>query len=272
MPSTPQTPKRRVLFLCTGNSARSQMAEALLRDQADDFFEVCSAGTQPETVDPRTIAALSHAGLAWNDLNAKHVSSFDGQHFDYVITLCDKARQECKAYPKAGKQMAWDFEDPKLRAIPMPFETTLSEIHHRIAMFVSVETQNVPKEALSPIQFYKCLTDEIRLKCLMLIQYEGELCVCELMEALSDVQPKVSRNLAMLRKAELLLDRRQGQWVFYRINPALPAWARAVLAETTESNVGFIQDNIQNLCRMQSRPERVSAYYHNVQKEFSYDH
>ena len=80
------------------------------------------------------------------------------------------------------------------------------------------------------------------------------------MEALKDVQPKVSRNLAMLRKNGLLVDRRQGQWVFYRINPALPAWAKTVISETTESNVGFIQENIQNLCLMGSRPDKAKTY------------
>jgi ArsR family transcriptional regulator, arsenate/arsenite/antimonite-responsive transcriptional repressor / arsenate reductase (thioredoxin) len=252
--------KRRVLFLCTGNSARSQMAEVLLRHQAGEHFEVFSAGTQPEGIDPGTIAALSNFGISGNELDSKHINLFEGQNFDYVITLCDKARQECKAYPNADKQMAWDFEDPKLRSIPMPFETTLNEINNRISMFVLVETKEVAQEALHPIQFYKCLTDEIRLKCLMLIQYEGELCVCELMAALKDVQPKVSRNLAMLRKSELLIDRRLGQWVFYRINPALPAWAKSVIAATTESNVGLIQDNIRNLCLMGKRPDRAKTY------------
>ena len=252
--------KRRVLFFCTSNSALSQMAEVLLRHQAGEHFEVFSAGTQPEGIAPETIAALSNFGISSNELHSKHINLFEGQSFDYVITLCDKARQECKAYPNADKQMAWDFEDPKHRSIPIPFETTLNEINNRISMFVLVETKEVTQEALNPIQFYKCLTDEIRLKCLMLIQYEGELCVCELMEALKDVQPKVSRNLAMLRKSELLIDRRQGQWVFYRINPALPAWAKSVIAATTESNVGLIQDNIRNLCLMGKRPDRAKAF------------
>ena len=254
------TSKRRVLFLCTGNSARSQMAEGLLRHQASEYFEVFSAGMKPEGVDPRTVSALSNFGITGTTLESKHFNLFEEQHFDYVITLCDKARQECKTFPNAGKQMAWDFEDPKLRTSPMPFESTLNEINNRVAMFVLVETQTVIKEALNPTLFYKCLTDEIRLKCLMLIQYEGELCVCELMEALKDVQPKVSRNLAMLRKNGLLVDRRQGQWVFYRINPALPAWAKTVISETTESNVGFIQENIQNLCLMGRRPDKAKTY------------
>lgn len=254
------TPKQKVLFLCSGNSARSQMAEALLRHQAGDQFEVFSAGTAPEPVDERTFAALVNFGLSNCQLESKNVNIFDGQQFDFVITLCDKARQECKNYPTTGQQMAWNFEDPKSRPGPVPFQATLNEINNRISMFVLVQSKNVQQLSIDPIQFFKCLTDEIRLKCLMLIQYEGELCVCELMTALEDIQPKVSRHLALLRKSEILVDRKQEQWVFYRINPELPAWAKSVLAQTTESNVGLIQESIVNLLLMGNRPERVNTY------------
>ncbi|ARU58628.1 MAG: metalloregulator ArsR/SmtB family transcription factor [Pseudomonadales bacterium] len=111
---------------------------------------------------------------------------------------------------------------------------------------------------MSPLQFYKCLADETRLRCLLLIQSEGELCVCELMAALDEVQPKVSRHLAQLRKCELLQDRRQGQWVFYRINPALPEWAKSVLDISAVENSSWLLDNITRLGSMGDRPERVS--------------
>ncbi len=112
---------------------------------------------------------------------------------------------------------------------------------------------------MNPVQFYKCLSDETRLRCLMLVEHEGELCVCELTEALQEIQPKVSRHLAQLRQCKLLLDRRQGQWIFYRINPSLPNWAKAVLTQTTEANPVFLKDNLANLCRMGDRPERARA-------------
>ena len=92
----------------------------------------------------------------------------------------------------------------------------------------------------------------------MLIQYEGELCVCELMVALEDIQPKISRNLALLKKSGLLLDRRQGQWVYYRINPNLPSWIKVVLNETTENNLLLIQMAIERLSVMNERPKRVA--------------
>ena len=112
---------------------------------------------------------------------------------------------------------------------------------------------------MNPTEFYKCLADETRLRCLLLIQQEQELCVCELVAALSESQPKISRHLAQLRKAELLSDRRQGQWVFYQINPTLPEWAKTVLSETRSANKAFIQQQAQRLKDMGDRPQRISA-------------
>lgn len=112
---------------------------------------------------------------------------------------------------------------------------------------------------MNPVQFYKCLADETRLRCLLLIKQEEELCVCELMSALEEIQPKISRHLAQLRKNELLSDRRQGQWVFYRINPSLPSWAQLVLTETAQNNEAFLTLNKKRLNAMGDRPERVKS-------------
>lgn len=112
---------------------------------------------------------------------------------------------------------------------------------------------------IDPLQFYKCLADETRLKSLLLIHKEGELCVCELMAALDEVQPKVSRHLALLRQDKILLDRRQGQWIYYRLNPDLPDWAKIVLAQTAESSRAFIKNNLKKLCSMGDRPERAKS-------------
>ena len=109
---------------------------------------------------------------------------------------------------------------------------------------------------MDPVQFYKCLADETRLTSLLLIAKEEELCVCELMEALEESQPKISRHLALLRKAEILSDRRQGQWVFYRLNPKLPNWTLHVLKETTQNNHAFLHASTKRLTRMGQRPER----------------
>ncbi len=261
--------KAKVLFLCTGNSARSQMAEALLRHKAGEQFEVFSAGTHPEKVDKRTLVALKNFGLPKQSLKSKSIDEFEGQIFDYVITLCDKANQECRTYPGAAKQMAWDFPDPKARKGSNPFIATLNDINNRISMFILVEEKTCQKNhkskttnnnsILNPITFYKCLTDEIRLKSLMLTQYQGELCVCELMVALEEQsQPKVSRNLAVLKKAQIITDRKNGKWVFYRINPELPLWAKSVIAQTTENNIPLISAHLDRLAKMKNRPDKAS--------------
>lgn len=113
---------------------------------------------------------------------------------------------------------------------------------------------------MTPTSFYKCLADETRLKSLMLIQQQGELCVCELTCALNLSQPKISRHLAQLRKCELLLDRREGQWVYYRINPGLPSWALQVLDVTTQDNAPWVASSYKALSTMKNRPVNNAAY------------
>jgi ArsR family transcriptional regulator len=107
---------------------------------------------------------------------------------------------------------------------------------------------------LSPPAVYKCLSDETRARATLLITREGELCVCELVCALDDSQPKISRHLAQLRACGLLLDRRQGQWVYYRLNPELPAWVRAVLETTLHANADWLEENSARLKQMGDRP------------------
>lgn len=87
--------------------------------------------------------------------------------------------------------------------------------------------------SIKPNQFFQLLSDETRLRSLLLMQQEGELCVCELTHALDEIQPKVSRHLAALRDAGIVTDRRQGQWIYYQLHPDLPKWARQVIRTTT---------------------------------------
>ncbi|WP_428239526.1 metalloregulator ArsR/SmtB family transcription factor [Gynuella sp.] len=239
----------RVLFVCTGNSARSQMAEAVLRDMTGDHFEVYSAGTHPEEVDPRTLSTLERAGIPCAGLRSKHSDEFAGQSFDYVISLCDKAHQECRHWPGAGVVMAWDFPDPKTSDDPLAFARTLHEISERIRLFVLVNSKHVSEsfEPLAPIDFYKALADETRLKSLLLIEAKGVLCVCDLMVALDESQPKISRHLALLRKSNIVKERRQGQWMYYRLHPALPEWARQNLETTSTQNPDYLADCLQRL-------------------------
>lgn len=112
---------------------------------------------------------------------------------------------------------------------------------------------------MNPVKFFKCLADETRLRCVLLIEREQELCVCELTEALDEIQPKISRHLAQLRECGILIDRRQGQWIFYRVNQVLPDWAKSVLKNTLADNETFLAENFEKLHHMNDRPERTKA-------------
>jgi len=103
---------KRILILCTGNSARSQMAEGLLRHEAGDRVEVFSAGTRPTTVRPEAIAALAELGIDISSHRSKSVDEFAGQAFDFVITVCDAANEACPVFPAGTQRMHWSFEDP----------------------------------------------------------------------------------------------------------------------------------------------------------------
>lgn len=105
-------PKQSVLILCTGNSARSQMAEGLLRHDAGDRFEIESAGTKPSIVRPEAIAAMRELGIDISRHRSKHLDEFQGRQFDYVITVCDNAKESCPVFFGAAKRLHHSFEDP----------------------------------------------------------------------------------------------------------------------------------------------------------------
>lgn len=104
--------RKRVLFVCTHNSARSQIAEGLLRAWAGDRFEVFSAGTQPTAVRPEAMAVMVEIGIDISSQRAKHLDEFRGQSFDWLITVCDRAWQECSAVPGVESPAHWGIEDP----------------------------------------------------------------------------------------------------------------------------------------------------------------
>lgn len=137
----------RVLFVCTGNSARSIMAESLLRKHGGRDFEVFSAGTEPRGVNPLTIRLLTESGLPTDNLSSKSVDQFLGERFDYVITVCDQARQVCPVFPGSHQSLHWGYEDPaeatgtdeaRLRV----FRSVYTQIGQRIAQFVVVARRN----------------------------------------------------------------------------------------------------------------------------------
>jgi len=104
--------KKTVLILCTGNSARSQMAEGLLRHDAGDRFEVASAGTHPTHVRPEAIAVMKEIGIDISSHRSKSVDEFAARDFDYVLTVCNNARETCPIYPGRGNRLHHSFEDP----------------------------------------------------------------------------------------------------------------------------------------------------------------
>jgi arsenate reductase len=106
------TKRTRVLILCTGNSARSQMAEGLLRHDGGERFEVFSAGVSPTSVRPEAIEAMREIGIDISGQRSKSVDEFADRHFDYVITVCDNAREQCPIFPAETSRIHWSFEDP----------------------------------------------------------------------------------------------------------------------------------------------------------------
>ena len=135
-------PPIRVLFLCTGNSARSQMAEALLTRAGTGDFEVESAGTEPKGVSPYTVRLLAESGIDWSGARSKPATEFLDQTWDYVITVCDRARQTCPVFPGGHHSLHWDIEDPAQVAGTdeerlAAFRTAYAELSRRILEFIT---------------------------------------------------------------------------------------------------------------------------------------
>lgn len=124
--------KKRVLILCTGNSARSQMAEGLLRHDAGDRFWVASAGTKPSTVRPEAVAVMKELGIDISGHRSKSADEFAGWQFDYVLTVCDNAKESCPIFSGQSNHLHRSFEDPAV------IEGTEEE---RLAVFRRVRDQ-----------------------------------------------------------------------------------------------------------------------------------
>lgn len=132
--------KKRVLILCTGNSARSQMAEGLLRHDGGDHIEVASAGVEPTSVRPEAIEVMRQIGIDISGHRSKSVDEFAGQQFDYVITVCDNANLNCPVFPGNTMRIHWSIDDPAAvdgdddtkRAV---FRRVRDELRHRLRSF-----------------------------------------------------------------------------------------------------------------------------------------
>jgi len=137
------TKRQRVLFLCTGNSARSQMAEGLLRYIAGNQFEVFSAGTRPVGLNPNAVTAMSEIGINIAESRSKSIDEFAGQQFEYVFTVCDSAKESCPIFPGGGKRLHQSFEDPAAappdRQLAV-FREVRDQIAERLRRFVREES------------------------------------------------------------------------------------------------------------------------------------
>jgi len=136
--------KKTVLFLCTGNSCRSQMAEGLLRHLAGDRFEAASAGTHPAGLNPGAVAVMQEIGINISSHRSKRVDEYKDAWFDYVITVCDRAKETCPIFPASSVQLYWSFEDPAaavgtIEERQRVFRRVRDEIAERIRPFIDGE-------------------------------------------------------------------------------------------------------------------------------------
>lgn len=137
---------KKILFLCTGNSCRSQMAEGFLHHMAGEKFEVYSAGTNPTKINPLAIKVMAEVGIDISSQYSKSVEEFLNQKFDMVITVCDHAKQTCPIFPNPYQKIHWNIKDP-------------------------AEFQGSNKEKMD---FFRKVRDEIKKKCIKLINEEKE--------------------------------------------------------------------------------------------------
>ena len=140
---TSKLTKPRILVICTGNSARSQIAEALLTTMGGTRFEVASAGTAPVGVNPYAIRVLAARGIDWSGAESKTVDRYLGRPWDYVITVCDRARQACPNFPGDYNRLHWGLDDPAAvegtdTERVAAFERTATELTMRLRPFIEV--------------------------------------------------------------------------------------------------------------------------------------
>jgi len=130
--------RARVLFLCTGNSARSQLAEALLGQLAGGAVEVASAGSRPKPLHPEAVRVMREHGIDISGWRSKHLEEFAGQRFGYVITLCDRVREVCPEFPDHPQLIHWSIADPAGEADPRAaFRRVAAELRTRIGFLLA---------------------------------------------------------------------------------------------------------------------------------------
>lgn len=139
----------RVLFLCTGNSARSQMAEALLEHRSDDQIQARSAGSHPKPLHPSAVRAMAERGIDISGRQTKNLSRFVRTRFDRVITLCDKVREVCPEFPGHPTSAHWSMADPAAADTYPVFERTADEIETRVGLLIAQMTADAEERRAS---------------------------------------------------------------------------------------------------------------------------
>jgi protein-tyrosine-phosphatase len=140
-----------VLVLCTGNSARSQIAEALAEQLSDGSVSAASAGSDPKPLHPNAVRVMRERGIDLGGRRSKHMGEFAGQHFDYVISLCDRVREICPEFPGGPELIHWSIPDPAREAgseeaALAAFARTAGELHARIAFLIEAIEQTTSQE------------------------------------------------------------------------------------------------------------------------------
>ena len=135
--------KKKVLFICTGNACRSQMAEGLLRNMADEKFEVYSAGSHPSRVHPLSIRVMNEIDIDITHHTSDPIDKYFGEGIDYIITLCDNAREFCPTFPGKAKKIHWSVDDPfrswkNDHKIIGRYRKTRDELQERIEQFIEI--------------------------------------------------------------------------------------------------------------------------------------
>lgn len=138
---------KRVLILCTGNSARSQMAEGLLRHDAGEFYSVESAGIEPSFVRPEALEVMREIDIDISRQRSKSIDEFTGQQFDYVITVCDNANQNCPVFPAATRRVHWSIDDPAVvggneQVRLAAFRAARDDLRRRLRQFVETASMS----------------------------------------------------------------------------------------------------------------------------------
>lgn len=140
--------KLKILFLCTGNSCRSQMAEAWTKHLKGDKFDVYSAGVQPKAIDPRAIKAVAEVGLDISKQKSKDVNTLGDLEFEYVVTLCDNARESCPYFPAKTKLVHKAFEDPPKLAERAANEEEAMDHYRRVRDEIKAFVETLPEALL----------------------------------------------------------------------------------------------------------------------------